>query len=53
MKIIKHTGDSKCIYEKKWYNACFQHDMAYGYFKYSNRRTAIDKVLHHKAFDIA
>ena len=27
--------------------------MAYGYFKYLNRRTADDKVLRDKAFNIA
>ena len=27
--------------------------MAYGDFKNLNRRTAVDKVLHDKAFDIA
>ena len=33
--------------------ACFRHDMAYGDFKDLNRRTAADKVLRDKAFDIA
>ena len=33
--------------------AYFQHDMAYGYFKDLARRTASDKFLRDKAFDIA
>ena len=33
--------------------ACFQHDMAYGDFKYLARRTASDKILRDKAFNIA
>ena len=33
--------------------ACFQHDMAYGNFKDLARRTASDKVLRNKAFNIA
>ena len=32
--------------------ACFQHDMAYGDFKDLPRRTASDKVLCNKAFNI-
>ena len=32
---------------------CFQHDMAYGDFKDLARRTASDKVLRDKAFNIA
>ena len=33
--------------------ACFQHDMAYGDFKDLPKRTAADKVLRDKAFNIA
>ena len=33
--------------------AYFQHDMAYGYFKDLARRTASDKFLRDKAFNIA
>ena len=33
--------------------ACFQHDMAYGDFKDLTSRTAADKVLRDKAFNIA
>ena len=32
---------------------CFQRDMAYGYFKDSNRTIFADKVLCNKAFNIA
>ena len=33
--------------------AFFQHDMAYGDFKDLTRRTASDKTLHNKTFNIA
>ena len=33
--------------------ACFQHDMAYGDFEDLARKTAADKVLRDKAFNIA
>ena len=49
----KRTGDARYIYQNKLDKACFQHDMAYGDFKDLNRRTAADKVLHDKAFNIA
>ena len=32
---------------------CFQHDMAFGDFKDLTRRTASDKILRYKTFDIA
>ena len=35
-KKIKETGDSRYIYQKELDKGCFQHDMAYGDFKYSN-----------------
>ena len=37
------------------YRACepFEQDMAYGDFNYSARRTASDKILRDKAFNIA
>ena len=34
------------------YNACFQHDIAYGDFKDLAKRTASDKILNDKAFSI-
>ena len=50
---ITETGDSRYIYQNKFDKACFQHDMAYGYFKDLNRKTAAVKVLRDKAFNIA
>ena len=47
------TGDTKYIYRNELDKACFQHDMAYGDFKYLKRRTQSDKVLKNKAFKIA
>ena len=52
IKIFKEKGDSRHIYQKKLDKACFQH-ITYGDFKDLNRRTAADKVLHDKAFNIA
>ena len=53
-KIKKNkTGDSRYIYQNKLDKACFQHDMAYGDFKNLTRRTASDKILRDKAFNIA
>ena len=53
LKRFKETGDSRYIYQNELDKACFQHDMAYGDFKDINRRTAADKVLGDKAFNIA
>ena len=50
---FKETGESRCIYKNELDKACFQHDMAYGDFKDLAKRTASDKVLRDKAFDIA
>ena len=49
----KEKGDTSCIYKNKLDKACFQHDMAYGDFKDLKRRTASDKILRDKAFNIA
>ena len=46
---FKQTGDYKNELDK----ACFQHDVAYGDFKDLAKRTAADKVLRDKAFNIA
>ena len=48
----KETGDSRHIYQIELDNGCFQHDVAYGYFKDLNRRTVMDKALRGKAFNI-
>ena len=50
---FKETGDTNYIYKNELDKTCFQHDMAYGDFKDLERRTASDKVLRDKAFNIA
>ena len=50
---FKETGDTRYIYRKQLDKACFQHDLAYGDFKYLAWRTASDKLLKDKAFNIA
>ena len=52
MEKNKETGDSRYIYQNKLDKACFQRDMAYREFKYLTRRTASDKILRDKAFNI-
>ena len=44
---------SRYIYQDELDKACFQHAMAYGGFKNVPRRTAADKLLQDKAFNIA
>ena len=53
IKKYMETGDTKYIYKKELYKACFQHGMAYRDFKDLKRRTQSDKVLKSKAFEIA
>ena len=50
---FKQTAGSRYIYKNELDKACFQHDMAFRDFKDLKRRTAADKVLRDKAFDIA
>ena len=50
---FKETGDTSYIYKNELDKVCFQHDMADGDFKNLARRTASDKVLRDKAFNIA
>ena len=50
---LKETWDAKHNYRNELDKACFQHDMAYGDFKDLAKRTASDKVLRDKAFNIA
>ena len=50
---FKEKGDSRYIYQKELDEACFEYDMAYGDFKGLTRRTASDKILRDKAFNIA
>ena len=49
---VKEIRDTSYIYKNELDKACFQHDMAYGDFKDLTRRTASDKILRDKTFDI-
>ena len=49
---FKETGDTKYIYRNELDKAGFPHDMAYRDFKDLARRTASDRVLSDKAFNI-
>ena len=50
---FKETGDTSYTYKNGIDKACFQHDMAYADFKELKGRTASEKVLRDKAFNIA
>ena len=50
---FKETGGSQYIYQKELDKACFQHEICYGNFIDLPRRTASDKLLHDKTFNIA
>ena len=50
---FKETRDTKKIYKNQLDKACFHYDMAYGDFKDLARRTASDKILRYKVFNIA
>ena len=50
---FKETGNTSHIYKNELDKACFQLNMAYGDFKDLKRRTASDKILRDKAFNIA
>ena len=52
IKRFKETGDTEYINRNELDKACFQHDMVYGDFKDLKRRTASDKVLRDKGFNI-
>ena len=52
LKEIKETGDITYIYRNELDKPFFQHDMVYGDFKDLTKRTASDKVLRGKAFNI-
>ena len=49
---FNETGNTKYIYRNKLDKACFRHDMADGGFKDLGKRTAADKFLRDKAFNI-
>ena len=53
IQIYKETEDTTYIYKNELDKAYFHHDMAYEDFKDLARRTASDKVLRDKAFNIA
>ena len=50
---LKATGDSRYIYQNELDKTCLQHVMVYGDFKDLAKRTAADKVLTDKGFNIA
>ena len=50
---FKETVDTNYICKNELDKACFQHDMTYKDFKDLEKRTASDKVLRDKAFNIA
>ena len=50
---FQQAGDSRYIYKNELGKASFQHDMACGDFKDLRKRTAADKVLRDKSFNIA
>ena len=50
---FKETGDTSYVYKNQLDKACFQRDMVYGDFKDLAKRSASDKVLRDKAFNIA
>ena len=50
---FKETGDTSYIYKNALGKACFEHDMTYGDFKDLARRTASDRILREKTFNIA
>ena len=50
---FKETGDTSYIYKNELDKVWSQHDLAYGDFKDLARRTASDKILRDKAFNIA
>ena len=53
IKEIKETGDLRYVYQTKLDKACFQHELAHGYFKDLSRRRVSDKILHDQAFNVA
>ena len=49
---FKETGDTNYIYKNELDKACFAHDAAYSYSKDLIKRTAADKILRNRAFNI-
>ena len=50
---LKEAGDLRYMCRNEMDKACFQYSMAYGDFEDLAKRTASDKGLRNKAFDIA
>ena len=50
---FKERGDTSYIYKNELEKDCFQNYMAYGDFRDLKRRTASNKILRDKAFNIA
>ena len=53
IKKFKQTGDTSYIYRNELDKTCFQHDSAFADHKDLINRTKSDKVLRHKAYNIA
>ena len=49
---FKETGDTNYIYKNELDKACFAHDAAYSDSKDLTKRTAADKILRNRAFNI-
>ena len=52
-KKFKGIEYSRYIYQNELHKACFQHDISHGDFKDFFRKTASEKVLREKAFNMA
>ena len=50
---LKETGDTNYIYKNELDKACFTYDAAYSDSKDLTKRTAADKILKNRAFNIA
>ena len=50
---FKETGDANYLYKNELDKACFAHDAAYFDSKDLTKRTAADKILINRAFNIA
>ena len=50
---FKETGDTNYIYKNELDKACFAHDVAYSDSKDLTKKTAADKILRNRAFNIA
>ena len=50
---FKERGDSRYVYQNELNKACFQRDMTHGDFIGFTKRTASEKILRDKAFNIA